>query len=319
MNYPAVLTRAEPTRNLLILHTPVRQHVSDWLQVKERIEKRAPDIEVRIGTNGARSSVTSRWQVSRPSLVFSPFSMKEYRPRRGTVYAGRGCSKLEQIERLSRLSLPVPRTARLTRNLAVDSALWGEYVVAKPLRGGMGRDVYLVPTTEVAARYPVLTLNDTREMIIQPYIEHSEDGYPTEYRVLTLFGNVLYSARNRWGVRRRPLEEIAGDPRGIIASNDKHFGRVRTVWNDAEIIALGEQAHAAFPECPTLGVDLLRDVNSGRIYVMEVNPAGDTWHFSSLLTKNFFTPEHTLDLYAQFCALDRIAALLIQKTRLEAS
>src|SRR5262249_10948287 len=275
--------------------------------------------EVRIATNGARNSVTARWQSSRPSLVFSPYSMREYRPKRGTVYASRGFSKLDQIERLSRQGLPVPRTAKLTRDLTFDTAVWGRYVVAKPLRGAMGRDVYLVRTSEVAARYGPLTLNDTREMIVQPYVEHSEDGYPTEYRVLTLFGKVLYSARNCWGEPRRSLEEIACDPRGIIASNDKHFGRMRTVCNDPEIIALGEQTHAAFPECPTLGVDLLRDLDTGKIYVMEVNPAGDTWHLSSLLTKNFFTPEHTRDLYTQFGALDRIAQLLIEKTRLEAS
>ena len=252
-------------------------------------------------------------------MVFSPFTLLEYKPKSGTVYAGRGFSKLEQMERLSHQGLPVPRTAKLTRDLEVDQALWGHYVVAKPSRGGMGRNVYLVPTGELHARYGALTLNGAREMIVQPYIEHSEDGYPTEYRVLTLFGNALYSARNSWGARRRPLEEIAGDPNGIIASNDKHFGRVRSVWNDAELIALGERAHAAFPGCPTLGVDLLRDVNTGKTYVMEVNPAGDTWHFSSLLTKNFCTPEHTRDLYAQFGALDRVAELLIEKTRLEAA
>jgi hypothetical protein len=52
---------------------------------------------------------------------------------------------------------------------------------------------------------------------------------------------------------------------------------------------------------------------------MEVNPAGDTWHFSSLLAKNFFTDAHVRDLYAQFNALDRVAELLIEKTRMEAT
>src|SRR2546430_15364791 len=104
----------------------------------------------------------------------------------------------------------------------------------------MGQNGYLGPKTQVIERYAELTLNETREMVVQPYIEHSENGYPTEYRVLTLFGKVLYSARNRWGMPRRPLEEIAADPNGIIASNDKHFGRVRTVSTDPDIIRLGE-------------------------------------------------------------------------------
>lgn len=93
---------------------------------------------------------------------------------------------------------------------------------------------------------------------------------------------------------------------------------MRTVWNDAEIVALGTQAHSAFPECPVLGVDIVRDMDSGKLYVMEVNPRGDTWHLSSLLAKNFFTAEHIRDIYAQFAALERVAQLLIEKTRTEA-
>jgi hypothetical protein len=155
-------------------------------------------------------------------------------------------------------------------------------------------------------------------MVIQPYIEHSENGHPTEYRVLTLFGRVLYSARNSWAVPRQAINKIASDPHGIIASNNRQFGRIRTVWNDAKIIALGEQAHAAFPERPVLGVDVIRDANTGQLYIMEVNPRGP-WHLSSSLAKNSFSTDHISDLYAQFRALDRVAQMLIEKTRAEAT
>jgi len=313
-----MLGGTDRVRNLLILHTPLGQELSDWLAVKELIGRKAPDIEVRIGTNGAPNSVTRRWQGSRPSLVFSPHVLIGYRPNGGTVYAGRSFSKLEQIELLSRQGLPVPITATLTRDLVIDPAQWGRYVIAKPLRGTKGQGIHLVQTTDLSTRYSELTLNDTRAMVIQPYLEHSENGYPTEYRVLTLFGRVLYSARNSWAVARPPLEEIAANPNGIIASNDKHFGRLRTVWNDPEIIALGEQAASAFPECPVLGVDVMRDAETNKLYVMEVNPTGRVWHFSSPLAMNHFTAEHRADLYAQFGALDRIAQLLIEKTRKEA-
>jgi hypothetical protein len=309
----------KPIRNLLIVHTPDAEDISDFLEVKRRIEQRAQDIEVRIATNGARNSVTMRWQVSRPSLVFSPCAIQEFQPKGGTVYQGVRFTKLEQIERLARQSLPVPPTAELTRDLAPDPAQWGRYVVAKPLRGGSGQDIRLARTADVAARYAELTRNGARAMMIQPYIEHAENGLPTEYRVLTLFGSVLYAARNSWGMPRRPLDEIACDPSGIIASNDKQFGRVRTVWNDAEVIALGERAHAAFPNCAVLGVDVLRDADTGKLYLIEVNPLGYTWHFSSSLAKNTFATDHVRDLYAQFGALDRVAQLLVEKVRAEAA
>jgi hypothetical protein len=309
---------AGPSRNLLIVHTPPYQALSDWLEVKQRIETRAPDIEVRIATNGSPNSVTRRWQVGRPSLVVSVGPLSQLEPKGGRIYAGRFISKLEQIEQLAAMGLPVPRTAMLTRDLTLDEDAWGRYVVVKPLHGMQGREVRVVRARDVAARCGALTLDGRRSMIVQPYIEHAEDGYPTEHRVLTMFCRVLYAARNRWGAPRRPLEEIASDPDGVIASNDKSFGRVRAVCSDPEIISLGERAHAAFPECPTLGVDIIRNAATGEPCIMEVNPEGLSWHFSSILSGTF-TPEHRRDLYAQFNALDRVAELLIERTRAQAS
>ena len=91
-------------------------------------------------------------------------------------------------------------------------------------------------------------------------------------------------------------------------------GRVRSICDQPEVIALGERAHEAFPECPVLGVDIIRDRQSGRLYVLEVNPHGNVWHMSSLLAKKM-DPKHVQDLYTQFNALDRTADVLIQKTR----
>src|SRR5262245_2186854 len=315
---PAASLVAGPTRNLLIVHTPPYQDLSDWLEVKQRIEAKAADIEVRIATNGSSNSVTARWQVGRPSLVFSVSPLFQFKPRGGTVYCGHPMSKFEQLERLASKGFPVPRTAKLAPDLVLDCETWGRYVVVKPWDGLMGEDVRLLRTEDVAARYAELTFGGKRPIVVQPYIEHSEDGYPTECRVLSMFGHVLYCARNRWGAARRPLEEIASDPKGIIASNDKTFGRIRTVHDDPEIIDLGVRAHSAFPECPTVAVDIIRNADTGQLCIMEVNPEGLSWHFSSVLSGTF-TAEHTCDLYSQFNALDRAADLLIEKTRAEAT
>jgi hypothetical protein len=94
-------------------------------------------------------------------------------------------------------------------------------------------------------------------------------------------------------------------------------GRVHAICNDTDIIALGERAHQAFPECPLLGVDVIRERQSGHLLVLEVNPHGAVWHFSSPLAKTFL-PDHVRERYAQFKALDRAADLLIEKTRASA-
>jgi hypothetical protein len=103
-----------------------------------------------------------------------------------------------------------------------------------------------------------------------------------------------------------------------LLSTKEFGGATRKIWNDPEIISLGEKAHAAFPEIPVLGVDVVREAESKRLFVMEVNPKGDTWHLSSLLSKSF-TEQQRRDRYEQFGALDVVARSLIEKTRADAS
>jgi hypothetical protein len=302
--------------NLLIVQTVPLQDPADWLVVKDLIARRAPEIEVRIINNGSRSPVTVRWQSRRPSLVFSPVPLMEIAPRGGTVYCGRILGKDEQLRRLSSIGIPTPRTMIFSPFSSFDPKDWGEYVIVKPNNRNSGFGIKLIRTIDLPAWYRERTSGINDQYLVQSYIDHAEDGYPTEYRILSMFGRTLYCASNRWENKRPPLAEIAADPLGIIASNDKTMVRVRSICNDAEIISLGELAHQAFPECPVIGVDVIRDSERGRLYILEVNSHGAVWHLSSgLLKKNSAQAKAS---YAQFNALDLAANLLIQKTRSEA-
>ena len=189
-------------------------------------------------------------------------------------------------------------------------------MIVKPNNLNAGQGVKLVRTIDLAARYDELIASANDQFLVQPYIDPVVDGYPTEYRVLTMFGRALYSVWNRWRDKRAPLAEIATDPLGVIATHTLK-GNVRGLCNDQDIIELAERAHGAFPECPVLGVDILRDSRSGRLYVLEVNPHGAVWHLSSPYASRL-DPEYVRARYQQFNALDRAADLLIQKTRAEA-
>ncbi|MGE5305899.1 MAG: ATP-grasp domain-containing protein [Alphaproteobacteria bacterium] len=312
------MQRPNRTRNLLILQSAHLQDPSDWIAIQQRIQRDAPDIEVRIANNGHRNSVTARWQVQRPSLVFSPIYLIDFVPRGGAVFCGRVLGKDEDLRRLSSIGILTPNTTMLSPASSFDPNEWGDYVIVKANSLNSGKGVKLVRTTDISMRYDELTTFANDRFLVQPYIDHAEDGYPTEYRVMTMFGRALYCARNRWGNKRPPLAEIAADPQGIIASNNNTMGgHVRSICNDAEIIALGGRAHHAFPECPVLGVDIIRERQSGRLYVLEVNAHGAVWHLSSPFAKKI-DPEYARARYAQFNALDRAADLLIQKTRTEA-
>jgi hypothetical protein len=302
----------------LIVQTVPEQAASDWIAVKRIIERKAGDIEVRIADNGKRSAATARWQKRRPSLVFSPVRLFDTLPWGGKLYCGHVVGKDVQLRRLSAIGIPTPRTVILSSLRSFDPEEWGEYVIVKPNNGNSGVGVTLVRTIDVAARCDELNAANPDQLIVEPYIDHSEGGYPLSFRVLSLFGRALYCIKSRWGGQRPPLAEIAGDPRGIIASNSSAIaGRTFSLCDAAEIISLGEDAHKAFPECPVLGVDIIRDSRSGQPYVLEVNPHGAVWHLSSTLSRKL-DPAVVRDLYAQFGALDLTADILIERTRSEA-
>jgi hypothetical protein len=311
---------AAPTRNLLLVHTPPFQDVADWHGVRERIAQRASDIEVRIADNRNPDPAIAPWQVSRPSLVFSPLVLHRYRPPGGAVYAGQDIAKGPEARRLAAAGLPVPWTARLTPGLRLDPALVGEHVIVKPAHGTLGKDVRLVPTADLAALYPGLTRDGSRRMVVQQFIDHvDEDGRPRTYRCLTAFGEPLYLAEWRWAEPRRPLAEIARDPAGIIASNHQAVARSRQFVALPDVLALARRVGRAMGDIPCLGQDIVRQTGTGRLFIIETNPGGYTWHLSSKYSRRpGYDREIAEARYRQFGALDIVAEQLILKTRAEA-
>ncbi|MEJ0097458.1 MAG: hypothetical protein WDM84_05355 [Bauldia sp.] len=65
---------------------------------------------------------------------------------------------------------------------------------------------------------------------------------------------------------------------------------------------------------------LLRDERTGKLYVIELNAGGNTWHFSSM----FFAearrkdPEFTVKRRRQFDAMRTAARVLVARTNAEA-
>lgn len=311
---------AAPTRNLLLVHTPPFQDIADWQGVSARIARLAPDIEVRIVDNLRPDPAIAAWQVGRPSLVFSPFVLHRYRPPGGAVYAGQDLGKGVEARRLAAAGLPVPMTARLDPGMRLDARSWGEHVIVKPAHGTLGRDVRLVPVAELAARYARLTEHGRRRMVVQQFIDHADAaGHPYAYRALTVFGEPLYVSEWRWTEPRRPLAEIAGDPEGVIASNTKDVARDRRLVEPADVLALARRVGRAMGDIPCLGQDIVRQAGTGRLFVIETNPGGYTWHLSSNYSRRpGYDPAFAEAKYTQFGALDVVAGQLIARTRAEA-
>jgi len=69
---------------------------------------------------------------------------------------------------------------------------------------------------------------------------------------------------------------------------------------------------------PVLGQDIVRDIDTQALYIIELNSDGCTWHLSS----NFgirFRMQFKLDYYGQFNALEKITRALARFTIAHAS
>ena len=123
-------------------------------------------------------------------------------------------------------------------------------------------------------------------------------------------GKVLYSKRYEVGENRsawKGPEDLEFVGRSIVASAK---GSKAMLNYDEEIIRFGERAHAAFPDIPLLGFDIVRQLPSGKLFVLEANAIGYVWAFNSTHDTDFgFSAEH------QFDGVRKAAYILAEKTQ----
>ncbi len=307
-----------PQRNLVLVHTPTLQARSDFETIKAKLAERAPDIEVFVADNQARNSVTRKQAARRPSLIFSPIALRDFRPLRGKVYAGRALTKMEEYRRLTEAGQPVPETVMLGPDTRLDPQSWGPFTVLKPNVGRQGAGVRLVRTRDVVWRDPFSwPRNDPRfgcQMLAQKFVD---TGAPiTSHRVHTVFGRIVYSVSS---VNDGPVVEYdpAGGERLDVPVAANHGERHLEMNFREDIFATAREAAAASPDLASLGLDLIQEKSTGRLYVIEMNSRGITWHISSNYGMDM-QRKHGVDFAAQFGALDVIADALIDVTRREA-
>src|SRR5688572_11151893 len=141
--------------NLIIFHVPPHQQVSDFETIRNMMAPQAPDIEVHIVT-AVEGIPEQFWQGSfwrraatRPTILFSPFSIRVPEWIRGARLISTPVSKFMEVRLLTNAGFPVPETRLITPDLLLDETLWGPFTVIKPNGGFLGRGVRLVRTRDV--------------------------------------------------------------------------------------------------------------------------------------------------------------------------
>lgn len=250
---------------------------------------------------------------NRPTLLFSPALIRN-RPRiPGRIVCGYPLSKSEEYVLLAKSGIAVPRWAHLRVGDTPNLDGFGDYVVRKPDYGAKGAEVRIVKRERVRWKRVVTSAaGPSPTLLVQEFIYTGPQ--PISFRVNTLFGRVLYSMRISGNPDRPALRGPNDfDARGSgncvsIVSNVRDS--TAEFCNDSEIIRFGEHAASAFPDIPVLGIDVLREAGSGRLFVIEVNSLGHNWNFSKEFRENF-----GIDVASQFNGLRKAAYLLAEKTQ----
>lgn len=227
----------------------------------------------------------------------------------------RSLTKLEEIELMTAAGFAVPEARLITPETRLDEVEWGPFTVIKPNRGIRGRGVRLVRTRDVRwTDTTALPKEDPRhgqQLLAQRFVDTGP--HVTCNRVMTVLGRPIYCMNSR-AVEKRPELDLKGsDPLDVaVAANDT--ARKMTLSNDSEIIELATSLHAALPHLPVMGVDIIREHDTGRLFLLEFNSHGLVWHLSSKVG-TLHQRDNGIDYYGQFNALGTVADALIEATR----
>ena len=318
-------------RHLVIVHQPGWQSIADWRDIGGRVRRIDPTIGVLVVSALQDHSALAERAAELPTLVFSPGPLGKFRPLRGKVYHGGPMPKFEQLRRLLAGGVRVPRTQVLTKDARFDPEVWGEFVVVKPTdmaSSSKAAGIQLMRAERVRyiapGDYPQGHPGRRGPMVVQQFIDTGPEL--STYRVLTLFGEPLYCEYNYLDDSELNLtaDDSVIESTNIAIQGDT-MNRHRIFQYDADMVALARAAHQAIPEVPLKGCDILRDHRSGRLYVIEVNPNSNTWHFSSRFMAKLmleypkkYPPELARQRLEQLDAFGTAAHVLAETTRREA-
>ncbi len=314
-------------RHLILVHTFGDQEIADFQGIARRVRQLAPDIEVFIAENDLPCSVTRRHAAKRPTLIFSPGKLLEFQPTRGKLYAGSPIPKLEQIARFKAAGVPVPESVEITPDLVLPEDVFGSHVVVKPgfSLASNGKDMALMRREAVRFRprdaYPHDHPGRHASMYAQRFVDTGP--FVNHYRVLTFFGEPLLAFKTTSQVARLSLDSPDDVLATMMVKATRRTGPIkRELFRDPDVLAMAQRTYAALPEIPLQAVDMVKAANSGRLFVLEANPGGNTWIFSksssgesgARLTRALGVERLT----DQFDAFAVVAKALVDRTRAEA-
>lgn len=270
-----------PRRVLILVCSPPVASEADFAELSTWISELSPETAVFVLPD-TRDADRAACVPDLPTVTVSPAPVRRLRPRRGPVLQGQHVAKSEEYRALDAIGVPVPRWTRLLPGKRPSLDGFGAYLVTKPDFGARGAEVRIERRDDAQWKPPRTELSEQfggpwNPRVAQEFVYTGQ--WPRSHRVTTLFGTALFAFRVEADHARRPLtDRSAFHGQSVVSSG---HGCTFELFAEPDILTLAERAHAAVPNVPLLGIDIVRDADTGKLFVVELNSLGYTWDFSS--------------------------------------
>lgn len=323
-------------RNLIIIHRGPR-YERDFDEIADKVNSLDPSITIYHLSAGLETELPKRaWDY--PTFTVALTSKFQLTVKRGPILRNVAIEKLMQQEVFKKNGIATPPALPFRFGMRLDPILFGEFVILKPMdleQTSKGDGVQFIRRrrlhekmlSDFSTDHPIQKAK--KGYIVQKFIDTGE--FPSYYRVQTFLGRAIYAWHSTLLAPRCSLDaDDAEIERTTIASQGGE--KTRRLIADGDIVSMAERVHTAFPFIPMLAVDCIREATTGRIFVLECNPGGNTWHFSSKIGEKLrlgFGDEKTNGtakaneiarrmFIEQFGAFDIVAEQLVRATQLKA-
>jgi hypothetical protein len=248
------------------------------------------------------------WSLGKSSAVISFRPIDKFKPNWAQVWQQEWITKAEEYKRMEAFGIPVPKWVLVTKDHMPDLSEFSDFVVVKPASGAFGAMVRVLKKIRVQWQSFEIKKNNTvsDQMIVQEFIHTGP--WPSTYRVGTCFGEPYYTWRVTADKSREPFDETQTGKEFFtgktIVSTSK--GCVKDKEVPEEVLEFAKNVHRAFPNIPLLGIDIVRDYKTGKLYVIEVNASGGHFHLTTDLHRSTMD-EFGFNLREQFGGVKAVA------------
>ena len=307
----------ECTRSLIVIHR--KESASDFEEIGRRIRELDPTIAVAMISEFLDPGALPNSFFQRPLLAVYLVNPppKDFNHSAGKL-AVEEMTKLQEYECFKKYNLPCLPIERFEWGMELDTAIYGEWVVLKPEHiQSTGKDVNMLPTKFLPklkqSDFPADHLIHQDSYLVQRFVKTGLK--PTHYRVCTFLEEILFSTRL---TSIHPYPHYDSNLQVLInntVASNKPDSRVREFIKDSAVNALALKVSASFPKHPLLGIDILRDELTEKLYVIEANVGGNVWSFSSIMAAHIpdYSPLSKKYRILQYGAWDRAAEALVRK------